>query len=132
MASSATEWAWANTRASNGSLIVLLAIADQCGDNREVVMTVAQLAAKARLSERAVQDATRDLARLGELSATRVKGGKAYRMLLVDRDIEPAESAPPETVDHITEGAESAPRRICTPAPKGNRRSKPRVQNLHP
>jgi len=83
-------------------------------------MSVAELAAKAHLSERAVQDATRELGRLRLLSVTRVKGGNAYHLPIVDRITEPAESAPHETVDHITDDAESAPRRICTP------------QNLHP
>jgi hypothetical protein len=63
-------------------------------------MSVARLAARAHLSERAVQDAARDLERLGLMSVTRVKGGNAYRLAIVDHD---------------TEGAESAPRRFCTP-----------------
>jgi hypothetical protein len=105
MAVSATEWAWQQSRAKNGSLIVLLAIADEIDNGREAVMSVAQLAAKAHLSERAVQAAASDLGRLGLMSVTRVKGGNAYRIAMVD---------------HVPEGAESAPRRICTP------------QNLHP
>ena len=68
-------------------------------------MSVARLAAKAHLSERAVQAAANELGRLGLMSVTRVKGGNAYRLAMVD---------------HIPEAAESAPRRICTP------------QNLHP
>ncbi|HUB39658.1 MAG TPA: hypothetical protein VMA72_12460 [Streptosporangiaceae bacterium] len=125
MTGRATEWAWASSKARNGSFTVLLAIADEIDNGREPVMTVAGLAAKSRLSERAVQDATRDLASLGELSATRVKGGNAYRLLLVDHDTEPAESAPRVTVDHITDDAESAPRRICTPP------AKPQVKANH-
>lgn len=67
-------------------------------------MSVAHLAAKAHLSERAVQAAANELGRLGLMSATRVKGGSAYRLAMVD---------------HVTEAADSAP----IPG---------RVQNLHP
>jgi hypothetical protein len=34
MAGSATEWAWQQSRAKNGSLIVLLAIADEIDNGR--------------------------------------------------------------------------------------------------
>lgn len=111
MAGGATEWAWQQSRAKNGSLIVLLAIADEIDNGREAVMSVAQLAAKAHLSERAVQAAVSDLGRLGLMSATRVKGGSAYRLAMVD---------------HVTEGADSAP----LPASKGAESAPP--QNLHP
>jgi hypothetical protein len=112
MTGRATEWAWASSRARNGSLIVLLAIADESDNGREMVMKVADLAVKCRLSERAVQDATRELGRLGLLSSARVKGGNAYRLIMVDRGADAADSAPlPASM-----GAESAPPQILHPA----------------
>lgn len=73
MTAGATKWVWANSRASNGSLIVLLAIADECGEEESTEMKIADLAIKARLSDRAVRMAVKDLERLGELS---VEGGR--------------------------------------------------------
>lgn len=92
MASSATEWAWANSRASNGSLIVLLAIADEIDRNgAEVEMSVTQIAGKCRLGDRATRDAVKALERLGELSVTPRAGGiGSYRLSTT-----PAESAGP-------------------------------------
>lgn len=74
MSSGATERVWANSRASNGSLIVLLAIADECGEGEFTEMSVAQLAQKCRLSDRGVRMAVKDLAALGELSVEPAKG----------------------------------------------------------
>jgi hypothetical protein len=73
MASGAAKWIWENSRASNGSLIVLLAIADECGEGEFTEMKVADLAQKTRLSDRAVRMAVKDLLALGELS---VDGGR--------------------------------------------------------
>jgi hypothetical protein len=73
MATGATKWAWENSRASNGSLIVLLAIADECGEGEFTEMKIADLALKCRLSDRAVRMAVKDLLALGELS---VEGGR--------------------------------------------------------
>jgi len=97
VASSATEWAWANTRASNGSLIVLLAIADETDRKGKAEMSVAELARKARLSDRAVQLATPVLVSLGELAVDvrAADGGRnRYRLLLVDNGRTGEESAP--------------------------------------
>ena len=124
---SATEWAWANSRASNGSLIVLLAIADATDKEGKAEMSVAELARKARLSDRAVQLAARDLVALGELEVdARVADGNRnrYRMPMVDngrtgeesapvKNLHPEESAPVQTghpeKPQVTTGEESAP-----------------------
>lgn len=74
MAEGAAKWIWENSRASNGSLIVLLAIADECGEGEFTEMSVAQLAAKCRLSDRAVRMAVKDLADLGELAVEAARG----------------------------------------------------------
>lgn len=73
MAAGAAKWVWANSRASNGSLIVLLAIADECGEGEFTEMKIADLARKCRLSDRAARMAVKDLEALGELS---VEGGR--------------------------------------------------------
>src|SRR5438876_10613118 len=88
MAASATEWTWQQSRAKNGSLIVLLAIADECGKGAEVEMSVAQIARKARLGDRATRAALKELERLGELSVTPRRGGTGrYAVLLTPADI---------------------------------------------
>lgn len=73
MAAGAARWIWENSRASNGSLIVLLAIADECGEGEFTEMKIADLAAKCRLSDRAARMAVKDLLALGELS---LEGGR--------------------------------------------------------
>jgi hypothetical protein len=115
MATGATKWAWENSRASNGSLIVLLAIADECGKERTAEMTTAELARKSRLSERGVQNAVRELAALGELSV-RLGPGRGNRnryspcpLNPADSSSNPAESAPFEETPQNLHPAESAP-----------------------
>src|ERR1700704_1650537 len=91
MAASATEWAWQQARAKNGSLIVLLAIADESGNGGEVEMSITALAAKSRLGDRATRAAVKDLEGLGELSVPPRQGGiSRYRLATT-----PADSAGP-------------------------------------
>lgn len=73
MSVGATKLVWSNSSASNGSLLVLLAIADECGEGEFTEMKIADLALKCRLSDRAVRMAVKDLEALGELS---VEGGR--------------------------------------------------------
>lgn len=75
----ATEWAWEKSRASNGALIVLLAIADESDCDGNAEMSIAELTRKARLSERAVQGAVRELASLGEVRVVAGGGGRGRR-----------------------------------------------------
>jgi len=85
-------------------------------------MTVAQLGIKAHLSERAVQAATAELSRLRLLSVTRVKGGNAYWLAMVDPVLDGADSAPLPA----GKGAESAPPQILHPADSAPRARKKR------
>jgi hypothetical protein len=100
MATGATEWVWENSRASNGSLIVLLAIADECGEGEFTEMKIADLASKCRLSDRAVRMAVKDLEGLGELAVETARGTVsryAPRQNLPDppaKSAGPAKSAP--------------------------------------
>src|SRR5258708_2471111 len=113
MAASATEWAWQQSRAKNGSLIVLLAIADEASEGM-AEMTMAQIAAKCRLSERGARDAVRELERLGELAVEPRPGMAArYALCLVD----PGRICPPVTPGDQLTPAESAPRQILPPLP---------------
>jgi len=75
MPTGAEKWIWENSRASNGSLIVLLVIANECGEGEFTDMRIADLAAKARLSDKGARNAVKDLERLGELSVTPRPGG---------------------------------------------------------
>ena len=74
MSAGVTKWIWENSRASNGSLIVLLAIADECGEGEFTEMKIADLASKCRLSDRAVRMAVKDLEALGELAVEAARG----------------------------------------------------------
>lgn len=114
MTSGATKWAWENSRARNGSLLVVMALAFEIEAGGNCIMTVAELAGKAKLSERAVQAASADLVRLGELAVTpRAEGHRNGYCLLLLRGAEsaplpagsPADSAPPQ----ILHPADSAP-----------------------
>jgi hypothetical protein len=114
MATGAAKLAWENSRAQNGSLLLVMAIAFELEAKGNCIMTVAELAGKARLSERAVQAATVDLTKLGELTVTRrAEGHRNGYALSMLRGAEsaplpagsPAESAPPQ----ILHPAESAP-----------------------
>jgi hypothetical protein len=143
MAVSATEWAWQQSRAKNGSLIVLLAIADEMAEGM-AEMTMAQIAAKCRLSERGARDAVRELERLGELAVEPRPGMAArYALCMVDPGRfcppTPADSAPPANIAPLPfreepqvsqRGAESAPPGISDvldlgSVVSGDRRSKP-------
>jgi hypothetical protein len=75
MAAGAAKRIWANSRASNGSLIVLLAIADEIGEGEFTEMSIAGLARKARLSDKGTRRAVKDLEALGELSVESRRGG---------------------------------------------------------
>ena len=77
MGAAAASWIWEHSRAANGSLIVLLAIADECGEGEFVEMSVAELARKARLSDKGVRRAVKDLEALGELSVESRAGGSS-------------------------------------------------------
>lgn len=74
MAAGAARWVWANSRAANGALLVLLAIADEADKDGTVEMSVTELARKTRLSDKGTRNAVRDLERLGELSVTLHRG----------------------------------------------------------
>lgn len=91
-------WVWNHSRSSNGSRLVLLAIADCASDDGSNAWpSVKTLADKANLSVRAVQNAIQDLERLGELKVEWNKGQKGsnrYTVLMKT----PAESAPPQNL----------------------------------
>jgi hypothetical protein len=113
VAQNVTDWVWKHSRAVNGSLIVLLAIAHEANRDGITEMSVKELAGKARLSERAVQNAVSDLVTRGELAASG-GGGRGRR---------PTYGIP-------LKGAESAPFRPGNPAESAPFTETP--QNLHP
>lgn len=106
MAQNVIDWAWKHSRAVNGSLIVLLAIAHEADRDGITTMSLQELTRKTRLSERAVRTAVADLATLRELNVTTGSGRghrSEYRVAPADPS-NPAESATFSTV----KGAESA------------------------
>lgn len=125
MAGNVTNWVWDHSRAVNGSLIVLLAIAHDANRDGEAEMSVKELAQKARLSERSVQTAVKELTAAGELRGSH-GGGRGhrtrYRMIMVKG----ADSAPFEPGNP----AESAPIPASNPAESAPFTETP--QNLHP
>jgi hypothetical protein len=78
VAQNVTDWVWKHSRAVNGSLIVLLAIAHEANRDGEVEMGASELASKCRLGERTVQTAVRELADAKELEV-RHGGGRGRR-----------------------------------------------------
>lgn len=102
MGAGAAIQAWNNSRATNGPLLVLMAIAFEADEKGECVMSVAELARKARLSDRAVRSSVAELGRLGELEVVSGGSGRgnrtAYRLA-----VKAAESATfePETRQNL-------------------------------
>jgi hypothetical protein len=108
MASGATEWAWQQSRARNTAFTVILAIADELETKGRAEMSVAELARKARSSDRAIQLAARELVALGELTVDDRAGDagrNVYRLPMVDTGRTGEESAPVKNL----QGEESAP-----------------------
>jgi len=76
---------WKFGKATNGDLLVLLAVADYANDNGEAWPSVSTLAKKARLKERQTQYSLRRLVEAGELQIFANKGPKGchiYRVIL--------------------------------------------------
>jgi len=90
VAQNVTDWVWKHSRAVNGSLIVLLAIAHEADNAGMTTMATLELARKARLSDRSVQIAVKDLVALGELEVCLEGGGRGrhrtYRVLANPED----------------------------------------------
>ncbi len=125
MAQNAVDWVWKHSRAVNGSLIVLLAIAHEANRDGITAMSVLELSQKTRLSERSVQNATAELVRHREL-AMHLKAGDHGRNgyeVIIPRGADSAPLPPGRGAESAPlppgRGAESAPLGV-TP------------QNLHP
>ena len=114
MAANVIDWVWGHSRAVNGSLIVLLAIAHEADCDGEAEMSVAELAAKCRLGERTVQTAVKELAAAGELQAAH-GGGRGHRTRYRAGTGNPADPAP-----------------FTEPNPAGSAPFKETPQDLHP
>lgn len=103
---------WKNSRASHGPLLVLLAIADFANDEGEAFPSIATLCRKARLSERAVQNAINELGELEELTVMAGAGRNGTNLYTV-QIMPPAEIAPPQKT--AKPPAEIAPKPSLTP-----------------
>ena len=106
MAQNVIDWVWKHSRAVNGSLIVLLAIAHEADRDGIATMSLQELTRKTRLAERTVRAGVSDLAALGELGVTTGSGRghrSGYRVAPASPG-NPAESATFRPV----RGAESA------------------------
>jgi hypothetical protein len=130
VAISVSEWVWEHSESSHGSRLVLLAIARAIREDRVADgawPSVAWLAGKTRLKERAVHLAIADLEKLGELRIVRNAGPKGcnlYHIVMVGtpakfaplQNLHPAENAgvqktPPGASPQaeVREGAKNAP-----------------------
>lgn len=79
------DYVWKFGKATNGDLLVLLAVADFANDNGEAWPSVSTLAKKARLKERQTQYSLRRLVEAGELQIFANKGPKGchiYRVVV--------------------------------------------------
>jgi len=92
-------WVWEHSTHKEGSLLVLLAIADIADDEGKAWPSIARIAAKARLSERQTQYILRRLETSGELSVDR-GGGRHHTNVFWVNIGKGAETAPfePETM----------------------------------
>lgn len=105
MAIEVMTWVWSHSQSRHGARLVLLAVADYMNSGHSWAWpSMAELADKTRLKERAIQVAIADLAKLGELEVERgggPKGCNRYRVLMTTT---PAENAPPQKM-HPAEDA---------------------------
>lgn len=120
MSVQATTWVWNHSQATEGAFVVLLALADHAHpDGTHAYPSVAAIAKMARLSERAVQYALRQLENFGEITITREGGGRGrtteYRLAGMG-----AESAPfdAKRVQRDAERVQSATERVQPTAPE--------------
>lgn len=109
---SAARRAWRESRAKNGALLVLMAIAFESDKGGEIEMSVAELARKARLSERAARNGVRELEELKEVVVTPAKGGRSRYALTADPGRicrpTPADSAAPADIAGVPTPADIA------------------------
>ena len=124
-----TNWVWEHSEARGGARLVLLALADRADEYGRSWPSVQYLAARCRLSPRAVQRAVAELASIGELEIDHGGGrhrSNRYRIIPKPRQIggvtgekprqddavTPAEtpSSCPETLSFATETPSSATR----------------------
>lgn len=99
------NWVWDHSRSKNGARLVLLAIAD-CGEY--AWPSIAELARKTQLKDRAVQNAITELVRLGELKVGFNEGPRGCNRYHVIMDA--------WTPEDVSAGQTADPRRFCTPA----------------
>jgi hypothetical protein len=114
VAQNVIDWVWKHSRAVNGSLIVLLAIAHEANRDGITEMSALELSRKTRLSERSVRTAVRDLVKLRELEVPSAGGGRGrpsgYRVPLKGAESAPFEPGnPAESAPFSGNPAESAP-----------------------
>ena len=127
---------WRNSKASQGKLLILLAIADFANDNGEAWPSIATLAKKSRLKERQTQYALKDLLRSGELKIAKNKGPRGchlYRITISDSPTEGANTAPVQKMrgaENDTRGALDGTLGVhsTAPEPSVNRHKNRRVQ----
>lgn len=123
---SAARRVWEKSRAKNGALLVLMAIAFECEKGDEVEMSVAELARKARLGERTARAGVRELEGLGEISVAPAKGGRSRYALAPDPGRycrgTPADSAAPANIaapptPAISAGVKTGTSQVSTATP---------------
>ena len=100
---------WRHSKARQGDLLVMLAIADFANDDGEAWPSVGTLAKKSRLSEREIQYALRRMEQSGELGTLPNKGPRGcnlYKIVVVECEVEGVQKL---------QGANIAPVQFATP-----------------
>jgi hypothetical protein len=131
-------WVWNHSQARHGARLVMLAIADYMnGGHSWAWPSMAALAEKTLLKERAIQVAIADLAKLGELEVDYnggPKGCNRYRVLMSTpaesappQNLHPADNAPPQNL----RGSESPQASTQDPAESAPPADNAPPQNLH-
>lgn len=105
-----TNWVWEHSESRGGARLVLLALADRADDYGRSWPSVQDLAARCRLSPRAVQRAVAELAAIGELEVDQGGGrhrSNRYRIIPKQRQIDGVTEQKPRQDDAVS--AEETP-----------------------
>ncbi|MFE2485985.1 helix-turn-helix domain-containing protein [Streptomyces mirabilis] len=100
-----TNWVWSRSESRNGARLVMLALADRADDNGCAWPSIDDLAARTKLSPRAVQKGITSLVELGELEVENGGGrhrSNRYRIVPKPRTLDGVTDGKPRTSDGVS------------------------------
>ncbi len=113
MSITVSSWVWNNSRSTHGARLVALAIAEFADKKGEAYPSIATIAERCRLSERAVHDGIKELVQLGELTVSKKQsscGTNLYQLVIAGSDIssqpKPSRKAKPAALPAISAPSE--------------------------